>query len=591
MTHHIRESHAAAFALLFASNIGVAHAIEVDTGNTDFKVRWDNTVKYNYANRVNNQDKHLLASPNYDDGDRNFDKGTVSSRVDVLSEFDVVYKGNMGFRVSAATWYDDAYNNLDNNNVASSNHLENGVPALGLGNTTERFHKGVSGEILDAFVFGGFNAGDMPVNVKAGRHTLYWGESLLSPIHGISYGQSPVDLRKSLSVPGTEAKELLIPRNAISAQMLMTPEFSLAAQYFLDWAPFRLPETGSFLGSQDMILDGGESLSAGGGSRFLRAHDVTPNKTGDWGVAGRWSPEWLDATMGFYYRKTADIQPQLAITPAVAAVPAAGCAGLGYQALGPATCYINPSAASLTQLQNGSIGQYRLVYPGDIDIYGISVSKNIEGISVGADLSYRVNMPLSSDAVLILPQAIAAVTPGAISSLPNSGDAAGAVGDTWHGVFNLVGSIAPNPFFDKADWIGELQWNRWQKVTSGEALFKGRSDYDGIDKVTKDFFGLAATFKPTWFQVFPGIDLSMPLAYSTGLSGTSAVSAGGNERAGTYSVGVSADIYQQYKVDLSYVDYFGKYRTDTEGQIASASGNNSLLQDRGFVSLTLKTTF
>jgi hypothetical protein len=40
-------------------------------------------------------------------------------------------------------------------------------------------------------------------------------------------------------------------------------------------------------------------------------------------------------------------------------------------------------------------------------------------------------------------------------------------------------------------------------------------------------------FTPTWFQVFPGADLSMPLSYSRGMSGNSAVGSGGNKGAAT----------------------------------------------------------
>lgn len=591
MTYLSAESRSAAVLLSLVSSIGAAHAIEIDTGNPDFNVRWDNTVKYNYAHRVEGQDRHILASPNNDDGDRNFDKGTVSNRIDLFSELDFIYKNKAGFRVSGAAWYDDAYRRLDNKSVTTSNHIDGGVPASGLSNTTERFHQGPSGEILDAFVFGRFDLGDMPVNLKLGRHSVFWGEALLSPIHGVGYGQAPLDLRKALSVPGTEAKELLLPRNAISAQIQVNPELSFAAQYFLDWKPFRLPEAGSYLGSFDMLVDGGESLIAGPGTRFLRGEDVEPKEVGDWGLSARWRPEWLDASLGFYYRKTSDIQPQLHITPAVATVPAANCGALGFAPLAPSTCYINPSAASVPQLLNGNIGQYHLVYPGDVDVFGFSLSKNIGGISVGTDLSYRVNMPLASDAVLILPEALTAVTPGAISALPSDGNTGGAVGNTLHGVVNLLGIVGRTPLFDQADWIAELQWNRWTSVKDGEAVFKGRSGYEGIDKVSKDFFGLAVTFKPTWFQVFPGVDLQMPIAYSTGLSGNSAVSAGGNEHAGSYSIGVGADVYQKYKFDLSYVDFFGSYRTNDAGEITSSRGSNALMGDRGFLSFTFKTSF
>lgn len=529
--------------MLMASVVATsANAAVINVGNPDLNVRWDNTVKYNYIHRVESQDRNIINSPNHDDGNRNFDKGTASNRIDILSEFDVVYKRRFGFRVSGAGWYDDAYRRLDNDNVASSNHMSDGAPALGLGSTTKRFHKGPSGEILDAFVFGRFDLGSMPLNMRVGRHTVLWGESLLSPFHGVNYGQAPLDLRKVLSVPGTRAQELMLPRNAISAQLQATPELSLAAQYFLDWKPFRLPETGSYLGFADMMLEGGESLILGPGVRAMRGSDVTPDDRGDWGLSARWSPDWLDGTLGLYYRLTADIQPQI---------------------------HIAPSPTSLS---------YHLVYPDDIKIYGVSLAKNVGGISVGVDLSYREDMPLDSDPVM------------ALAGLPSSGNTYGAVGNTWHGVFNLLGTISRTPLFDEASWLAELQWSSWDSVSQGEDVFKGRSGYTGVDKITKDYFGLGLDFTPTWYQVFPGVDLTMPMNYSVGLSGNSPVAGAGHEDAGSYSIGIGADVHQKYEFDLKYVDFFGPYRT-TNGQITSFNSHNALLKDRGFVSFTFSTTF
>ena len=97
-----------AAAILAMAPLGVAHTFQFDTGNEDLEVRWDNTVRYNLADRVNSQNDALLKSPNNDDGNRNFDKGIVSNRLDVLSEFDVVYQKRYGFRLSAAGWYDNA---------------------------------------------------------------------------------------------------------------------------------------------------------------------------------------------------------------------------------------------------------------------------------------------------------------------------------------------------------------------------------------------------------------------------------------------------------------------------------------------------
>ncbi len=41
--------------------------------------------------------------------------------------------------------------------------------------------------------------------------------------------------------------------------------------------------------------------------------------------------------------------------------------------------------------------------------------------------------------------------------------------------------------------------------------------------------GIGLAFTPTWFQVFPGVDLSAPVTYSRGLSGNAPTIFGGNQ--------------------------------------------------------------
>lgn len=597
---------------------GSAGAVEINTGNPDLVLRWDNTIRVNLANRVEGQDREIINSPNFDDGDRNFDRGMVSERLDLLSEFDLIWQDRLGFRVSAAGWYDAAYESLDNEHLVSSNHLQNGRAALGLSDETERFFRGPSGEILDAFVFGKFDVGSVPVNVKLGRHTVFWGEAMLNPVHSLSYGQSALDLGKLFSVPGTEAKELFLPREAVSFQVQATPELSFAGQYFFDWEQARIPEAGSFLGFNDHLLRGGESFIFGaaavtaanplGVNRLVRGEDQDPDKTGDWGISSRWSPQWLDGTLGAYYRETADILPQGNATPAVRpATPPALCRALGAAPLGPptsTTCYINPSAATVPEVVGGTIGRYAAAYADDIKIYGLSLSKNLWGISFGADLNYRENMPLLSDTVSVLPASFApfaaALPPGSLFAPPAEGESGGARGNTWHGVLNGFATFAESPVWDSANLIVELVWNHWSDVTQNAAVFKGRNNYTVIgpggtavtpaDKVTKDFYGLAVNFNPTKYQVFPGADLSLPVSYSQGLSGNSAVLLGGNEDAGSYSFGVAIDLQSKYRFDLKYVDFIGDTTANPAAMITSSGGANSLLTDRGFVVFTFKTT-
>ncbi len=545
-----------AISAICAGSPGSVAAFVLDTDNEDLSIHFDNTVRYNLGYRIESQEKAILKNPNADDGDRNFDDHSiVTNRLDLLTEFDVVYKRKYGVRVSAASWYDQAYKgSFDNTSLATSNHLNNGAPAFGLGNYADRYYNGVSGEWLDAFVFGTFDLGSMPLSVRAGRHTVNWGEGLLfgGAIHGVTYAQAPLDAGKAFSMPGVEAKELYRPLAQLSGTLQATQDLSFAAQYFFRWEATRLPEGGTYLGFNDPLQLGGESLIAGvnpatgGLVRALRTSDNEPENTGEWGVSARWSPEWLDGTMGFYVRRFSDKLPQLVID---ARTPAAL--------------------------------KYRLDYADGINLYGMSLTKQIGGVSVGMDLNYRRDMPLVSETVTVLPG----------QALPGQGEIFGARGNTVHGVLNALGSLSNFALWDSAIWMAELTWNRWLSVEQGEKYFKGRRGYNAIDEVSRNAFGLALNFTPTWYQVFPGGDLSMPLSVSTGLSGNSAVQFGGNEDAGSYSVGLALDLYQKYRFDLKYVDAFGDLTTGPNGAATVNNGPYALLRDRGAAYFTFKTTF
>ena len=606
-----RTAAAAAIATLFAAP---ALAFEIDAGNPDIEMRWDNTFRYNIGGRVQSQNDAILGAVNNDDGDRNFSNGSiVANRLDVLSEFDFVWQKNYGARVSAALWYDAAYNNLDNSNNVTANTLVNGLPVAGqLSPYTKRYAKGASAEWLDAFAFANFDIAGIPFNVKAGQHTVFWGDSLLlgGAIHGVSYAQNSLDVWKGLATPGAEAKELFRPRGGLTLQAQPHKDLSVAAQWFYNWQAVRYPESGSYLTVNDALNFGGDSIILGanplaaavpGAPALLRAwngHTVAQSRysgsLNDWGLSARWSPDWLDGTMGFYYRNATDIQPQLTLTQGFAALPSATCTAIGGIVIAPGACIINPKVTNPQQLtQYGKAGEYGTAYGNNIHIFGITLSKNIGGVSVGAELSYRQNMPLVSDPVPILPAALVPSTPGAIATnaVPTNGTP-GTLGSTYHGILNGLWTAPKTPFFDTASVQGELTWMHWASVTQNAALFKGRDSYTGLDRVSRDFLGIGLNFTPTWFQVFPGVDMLAPMSYARGISGNAAVTSGGNEGAGNWAVGVALDIYSKYRVDLKYTGYFGDYSTNpATGAATVFNGVNASLADRGFVSLTFKTTF
>ncbi|WP_449431932.1 DUF1302 domain-containing protein [Pseudomonas putida] len=597
-----------------------AYAFELDTGNEDWSVRFDNTFKASYGQRVEGQNAKIANSTNYNDGDYNFSVGSaVTQRVDLLTEFDVVFQRKAGFRVSAASWYDHAYDHVGSNsnpfpgqagnagNLVAANQSGtiqqgdslNGHTAQrhGLSRYSDRYYNGPSGELLDAFVFYSTEIGEESMlSAKLGRHNMFWGETLFNAANGINYGQSALDLAKLYNVPGTETKELFLPRNQLSMSWTVNSELVLGAQYFLEFRNSRLPEGGTYMGGYDMLGEGADvfwvpvpTALGGLGAAYgaPRGHDIKPHGSGDFGVMAKWSPEWLDGTLGFYYRKTSDTQPVVLIN---------------------APNLHNPGLAGLPGTE------YMAAYADDIDIYGISLSKGVGPVSVGLDLNYRENMPLLSNFTTVNANLRSQADQGLINgdnligALPGHGDIGTARGKTFHAVLNGLVTFGRTPLWDISSLAVEGAMTHLVSVDKGKQSFKGNSSYHGIDKVDTNAYTLAVNFTPTWFQVFPGVDMSMPMSYNVGLKGNSAVQLGGSEDSGSYSVGIAADVYQKYKFDLKYVDAFGPFNTCETGfdnntpgssgqyrcipgQITSQGGLSALLKDRGMVTASFKTTF
>lgn len=525
-----------------------AMAFSIDTGNPDIRMRWDNTLKYNIGWRMEGRDDRLGDNWQSQATNHGWDRGdVVTNRVDLLSEFDMVYKMDHGFRVSAAAWNDFAYDDkVEGNPAYQAAGLGTAYPNNRFTGKVERWYKR-SGEILDAFVFTRLDMGNVPVNIRAGRHNVYWGESLFTFGNGIAYGQGPLDIRKATSTPGVEAKELFLPQNQISASAQLSDNISVAANYYLEWDPHRMPEGGTYLGGAD--------LSFLGGTNYLglpvvgdRDHGFgkKPDDRGSWGINTHIRSELLDGTIGLYYREFDDRNPMMTVAP------------------------------DQSYMYNA--------YAEDVKLYGISYSRLVGAISLGAEISRREGTALASNGAGL------------------------AIGDTWHGLVNIVAFFGQTPLFDSASLSAEMTYNRLDSVKSSTRQFFNHKNgkYAGCDAgkkggcATDDAVGFQLSFIPTWYQVFPGIDMTAPINYGLGLSGNSPTPLGTAENGGSWSVGVGLDIHAKYEIDLAYNDYFGEYTKGpnplagtpgVEDVVWEGTSGSGILHDRGWLSLTFKTAF
>ena len=548
-----------------AASGGVA-ALELETGNPDLAVRWDNTVRYNYGVRAHDCDKNIcgngLGAGDYSahQSDSLFAKkgDVVTNRFDLFSELDVVYKGDSGIRISGQAWQDSAYSGKSPAGDAA--FLGIGGQAFPNGQYTDyvkKWNAGPSGEILDAFAFTKFNIGETPTSVKVGQHNIYWGESLFSFVSGVAYGQGPVDIRKALANPGVEAKEVFKPLNQISFQSTLNDRMVLAGQYYLDWKPSTLPDGGTYFGPADFF-------SAGGGTQFFDPSTSTTmkfngtkaptKKSGDWGLALKVRPESYDVgTLGFYYREFTDKLPQMVLGGLSGANP---IIDLDYQ----------------TPRQK---------------LFGASIAKQVGSVSVGSDVTYRKGAQLGA-------------TPFAnVIGANMAGTDWRPRGDVWTGLVNAIAYFGKNAVFDSAALQAELNYSHLIKVTNDpNSVFYGLAANCGADGVLtnhgcpgRSAWGAAVAFEPKWFAVFPGTDVSMPMFYGKGLKGNSPVPFGDNEGQGQWSLGVAADVRQKYNIALKYNGFIAKHSNDVAGMSSNSNSSLGKYWDRDWVSLTLKTTF
>ena len=543
------------FALgLMAAMLGMlgstAQAFEFDSGNPDLRLRWDNTLKYSAGWRVHGQDDKLSEGQtalNQDDGDRNFDKGLISNRLDLFSEFDLSYQ-NVGARISGAAWYDDVYNKRnDNDSVGRVNSYS--VDSDHFTDDTRTLH-GRKGELMDAFVYGRGEIGDHAISGRVGRYAMQWGESLFYGMNGIAGGMAPIDVVKGLSVPNTQFKELIRPVQQISGQVQLTDDISFGAYYQFEWEANRLPAAGSYFSSSDTFGDGNERMFIGAplfpGAQplaFYHGKDKDAKDSGQGGVQLRIRGNTVD--WGLYAIRFHDKSPQL---------------------------NVRPDFANLDPL-SGKAGEYYWLYPEGIEAVGGSFSTTVGNYNLAGEVSTRWHQPLASTS-----QHALAVG----EALNNADDPLYATGHTLHANFSWLASLEPSVVSQEASFLGEIAWNRTLSVTRNP---------DAVDpNADRDAWSLRMVYEPMYRQAFSGLDLSIPMGASYTHGASSALGTGfGANRGGDLNIGIKGNYLNAWNLGLTYTHYYGPTNTFLD------QNNNytfeQALKDRDFVAFSVSRTF
>lgn len=542
---------AVALSIMCSAYFNPAEAFQIKTKIPDVKIRWDNTIKYNAAWRLNDQSDELTASTNQDDGDRNFDKGVISNRINLLSELDVIYR-RFGVRASGAAWYDTVYNTSnDNDSPTTTNQTSSDYDEFT--DDTKDLH-GRKAELLDAFTFGSWNMGRNRASFRAGRHTLVWGESVFFGSNGIASGQAPVDIQKAQSVPGTPFKELMRPVAQVSGQFQLGAGMTFGTYYQFEWQENRLPAVGSYFSGSDVVGEGGERLIAGppiipGGEplAFYKGSDMEADDNGQYGVQLRFRFPNGETDYGLYAIRYHEKSAQV---------------------------YTRPSGGP-PNAQTGQLGTYELVYPENVTAYGASFTRSLAGVNLAAEISARFNTPLISKSQT--------VTPG--TKADNDKHPLYAVGESLHAQVSSLWSIPRTPLFKEASLMAEVAWNRRSKITKNKEALDPNTD--------RDAWGFRFVFTPTYRQVLSGLDLKIPLGLGYNPQGRSSVvpafNNSGADKGGDVSAGLNFTYLNVWDVGLRYTSYFGDAGPFLDQTNARSFDMN--LKDRDFVSIAISRTF
>jgi hypothetical protein len=546
--HHVPRPTRSVLVLALAAALGGAQAAEISTGVPELSLRWDNTIKYSAARRLNDADPALAADPNQGDGDTNFRQaGLISSRWDLLSEVEATYKG-LGLRVSAAAWQDALYLRENRNNTAGAfgpGTSAVNVSSLAAPNQFSQEARKVHGrnaEVLDAFVSGRLDIGGTPLTLRLGQHTVVWGESLFFGDNAIAGATSSVDVAKAVSVPNLRFQEILRPVPQVSGQLQISDRITALAFYQFRFKENRLPQSGSYFSPSDFGPGGDMILTPGG--PLMRTADRGQRDSGQGGLALRLRGEETD--YGFY-----------------------------------AVRFHSKNPIVVTNLTNGT--HYHQWHTGT-NALGASASRSLGDFNLAVEASVRSNQDLLS---------------------PNAYDlgagAQYAVGRTAHlNLSAFAPGLGRTVLWDDALLLAEMAWTRELSVSRNADTLSGCTPayFPGTvcqPNGTRDAVRLQLMFEPVYYQVVSGLDLRVPIGVSFTPKGSrnSFGPIANAENGGSVNFGLAATWLDAWRVGLSATHYFG-----SRGVLFSAVGPaptqawnyRQTLRDRDFVSLVISRT-
>lgn len=497
----------AAIAAVSSPMIKAGETVYFDHGG---ELEWSLTTSYGIGVRMEDQDDDLIADANADDGNRNFDKHSLTShRVGALAEMIYTNDAGWGGVLRATTFYDDVYNRSNDNDSPSTVNKPGDHQEFSDG---AEYYAGGRSRFLDAYVFSDIELpGAQYMTLKAGRHVVSWGEGLFYT--GVNGAQGPVDVVKS-NTPGTETKEVLLPNGQVSLDWNINSRFGVSAYYQYEWLENELSPVGSYFSDTDVVGPRPEFTRLGGPLTANYAGNNEPDDQGQYGLRAMIRPNF-DWEFSIFHVNYHDKNP-------------AGVTLGDFAEIAPGT--IVP-------------GSYKIDYYDDIKLTGASVSTRVGDTQVSSEISYRDGAPVNV----------------MTSSGPED-----TRGEGYQAQASFVHTFGDRPWARGTTLMGEVVHVR---ATDAEAIVD-QATGQRVDDYTYETATAYQTESSTAYTLqavlqYPGIlsgwDLSVPLNFShvvdgrTPLKGT--ISAGQGDR--RLSVGSTFKYLGNLEFNATYVAYMG----------------------------------
>lgn len=196
------------------------------------------------------QGDNFGGSVNGDDGRLNFDQWDLTSGiVKMTNDIQANYE-NYKFFARVNSFYDAV---LDSGSSYARSGIQDGA----------RVDVGRDIDLLDFYVSGDFNVGELPLNVRLGKQVVNWGEATFI-LNGIS-SWNPFDVN-AFRRPGAEIREGLLPVWGAYASLGLPYDLSLEAFYQLEYQELKLDRPGTPFSVSDVARVGsqfGGNVNAG----------------------------------------------------------------------------------------------------------------------------------------------------------------------------------------------------------------------------------------------------------------------------------------------------------------------------------------